>query len=225
MDYYYKMSPGYEVDKKIADKVCEELKKKYDTDFLVRRIGDRLNRKTARLYVSPADNSNLVFTAHIEQDSNIVTDDYTAVIAEKKLENEIIAGISKAESNVFARIFIPNQADYELKKREYTAAELINECGRNGFLMQLLAESSFDMDAFFTAAKEVCAVNAVSLAGSVYILSGEKFSECLKSSGDLPHPSFTEIEKIGPAKRMDFTADKDSAKLVSEESFSNREGV
>ena len=70
------MSACSKINNDTANDVCSALSEKYGESFVAVKIGDRFNTDSAKLYVHPADNEDILFTARINKDTGAVEDNY-----------------------------------------------------------------------------------------------------------------------------------------------------
>lgn len=66
------MSACSKINNDTANDVCSALSEKYGESFVAVKIGDRFNTDSAKLYVHPADNEDILFTARINKDTGAV---------------------------------------------------------------------------------------------------------------------------------------------------------
>ncbi len=85
------MNACSKVNNDTANEVCAALSEKYGESFEATKIGDRFNTDSAKLYIHPVGQEDLIFSARIDKNSGEVWDDYVRCLNAKHIENSILS--------------------------------------------------------------------------------------------------------------------------------------
>lgn len=136
-----------------ANSVCKKLEAKYGEEFEVVKIGDRLVTSSAKTYVHPVSNSDIVFTARIDKSGN-VDDDYVNHILLNSINQNIVSTFSDygivALSNAVVTDADVRETDRNLDLNSFTAKNNLD-----GILVYVAIDyNNEDPDTFISALED-----------------------------------------------------------------------
>lgn len=212
------MNACSKINQDTAKEVCDILAEKYGEPFEAVRIGDRLNTGSAKLYIRPENNKEMMFIATIDKNTGDVKDDYVSEKVVYQLKKEIIKNFEQESISVNARCMIINQDSHEIETGEYTPIELINKCGFDHYTVYLVVDNKNIsaekiQETLIRVNKEVEA--KILVIG--YIFDTANFKSCSEQMDVLLEMSTTMIEKYSPIGSFDMTVDNGSCSLTLDE--------
>lgn len=191
------MSACTKINKDTANEVCSYLESQYGCKFVASQIGDRLNKSTAKLYVYPENNSEIVFTAVIDTNGNI-TEDYVNHLVLYTIETSIqdsfnSNGMSCAANAVITEDDV-HENDTNITVQEFVAKNNIDTV----FVRIVLDEATLDATSVIKALEDASKNCGADLAVSAYVLSSDSYQQCKNDFVTYPSVGATQIESYNP---------------------------
>lgn len=167
-----------------AKTVKKMLKEKYDMDFVVTTMGDRINTGSATLYCYPETDEGLLFTVVYDYSRKTLTDDFPARRSAKELDREI-ASISSNSSVNFASLTAFYDAKYDALNGNENLQEFLDKSGATELYIHLAVNADNVMsetdaqqviDALTTISNKYESINILAI---VFLLDQEKYDDCV----------------------------------------------
>lgn len=191
------MSACSRINNETASDVCKALEEKYGEAFEVTHIGNRLNTSTATTYVHPVNNSEIVFTATIDHNGNIV-DDYASSIVMNTIEKCIEDSFEK-NGVVCAANAVVTKDDITETERNIDPNSFTSKNGVDTILVRVIIDHQDETAAsIITSLEQASARYDFSLVVSIYLLNHDAFISCEEDFRTFPSVGATQIESYSP---------------------------
>lgn len=213
-----------ELSKKTAKTVTNYLEKKYGEEFIVTHIGDRLNNNTTKLYVKPAKNEMITFTAYIDAKDNII-EDYVNNIILSKVETEVQKLFSKSGIDCAVNLVITNDNIHETD-RDLSIDEFMNKNNIDFLFMRLIIDNSTSNKQEITEIlKQFKSLYPIDCKIDVYILPTDTFEECKTDFLSYPSVNSTRIKSYSPITNFQIMIEDGIKSELTNESLEKSEGI
>lgn len=192
-----------------------KLQEKYGCEFTATHIGDRWGKTTATLYVTPKENTELVFTAIIDAGTRNVIDDY----AERSVNYLVERGVYSAmETDCFVRSLSVSRNPIEENDALLTAKEFLTKHALDHYTVYLVLEKENALAENILAGMQKAAKTLeVKLLVIGYVLEGGAYQTCADAQRGLPGIGATAIEKYEPIYLFDFMVDESGSSVTVDE--------
>lgn len=195
------MNACSKINNETANDVCTALSEKYGESFVAVKIGDRFNTDSAKLYVHPADNETLVFSARIDKDSGKVEDNYIRVIIASEFKNKIKENLVAYQIPCELNVSLLCHDASDETNTKISVDDFAEKYSLSGITVYLPVKSSLiDEDAIedivvaFKKANETFGIN---VSVMVYRISDEKFDACVEDMSSYPDITNTWFDSYG----------------------------
>ena len=131
------MNACSKINNETANDVCIALAEKYGEDFVAVKIGDRFNTDSAKLYVHPKNNEEVLFTARINKDSGIVEDNYIEEKINYQVENVLLNAFLEKGISVSSRSMVVTKDPIIPENDEYTPKSFSEKYNFRFFIIQI----------------------------------------------------------------------------------------
>lgn len=184
------MNACSKINNETANDVCTALSEKYGESFVAVKIGDRFNTDSAKLYVHPADNETLVFSARINKDSGKVEDNYIRAIVANEIKNEIKSKLASLQVPYELNVSLLCHDASDETNAKISVEDFANKYSLSGITIYLPIKSSFvsedAIESIVAAFKETNEAMGISVSAMVYSISDEQFDACVKDMSSYP---------------------------------------
>jgi hypothetical protein len=212
------MNACSELNNKTANDVCDALSEKYEESFVAVKIGDRFNTNSAKLYVHPSDNENILFTASINKDTGIVEDNYIEEKVNYQVEEILKNAFEKNGISSSSRSMVITNDTLDVMKKDYTPKSFSDEYEFDHYTIYLVLKegnySSSEILDSIKAANETIGVNLVVVG---YIFNEERYLECSSEIQSNPDMGITLIESKSPLSSFDVNVEHGSCSITAKE--------
>ncbi len=189
-----------DLDEKNVFKIVEEkLKEKYNTSFVVKKIGNRYGTgkyDEATLFCSPSHDKNMVFTVTYNMVNKfIVSDDYYIKTSCAELEKQIDKNLKNSVTKV--ELFGKN-----ISSKAYSIREIIDEYPNCKYIITTVSNEKIDVNVFNEILNNIKnTYNGISAKVLLYVASKDDFAEIQKEAEMVPELSEAYIEKHNVSKQ------------------------
>ena len=197
------MSACSKINNDTANDVCSALSEKYGESFVAVKIGDRFNTDSAKLYVHPADNEDILFTARINKDTGAVEDNYIEEKVNYQVEDTLKNAFELNGISVASRCMVVTRDTLSVETEEYTPQTFSEKYGFTHYTVYLVLK-----DGTYTAHD---VLNAVKFANDT--IGVKRVSE-IQSTPDI---SITMIEAISPISSFDVNVEQGMCSITEDE--------
>lgn len=188
-------------------KVCHALNEKYGETFAATAIGDRLNTDGAKLYVHPADNKDLLFTARINRKTGEVDDNYVEEKVNYKVERIVADSFDKRNISVNSRCMVVTREPLIFENEDYTPVGFKEKYNFDHYTLYLVIRqgdfTAADLLAAFENANNSVGVEMVMIC---YIFEPENYSACVEEMKIYAEMGATMIESHSPVSAFNVIA-------------------
>lgn len=206
------------LNKDTSDKVCRALNEKYGETFVVTAIGDRLNADGAKLYVHPADNKDLLFTARINRETGVVDDNYIEEKVNYKVESIVADSFDKRNISVNSRCAVVTQEPLIVENEDYTPVGFKEKYNFDHYTLYLVIRqgdfTAADLLAAFENANNSVGVELVMIC---YIFEPENYSACVEEMKIYAEMGATMIESHSPVSAFNVIAENGVCSVTESE--------
>jgi len=174
------------------------LKEKYGTDFIATHIGDRFDSDTARIYLHPAEEESLVFTALLAYDGS-VRDDFVSCMMLFRLKQDLLAHLSDAGINGDVNCVFPrpvwDEADPGISPEKFLQKYAVDRV-----LVRLILAEGTTGETVQDTLEEYSRTCPLDLMVNGFVLGESGMEECRKIFSAYPSVSEDWIRKFGPTE-------------------------
>lgn len=212
------MNACSKINKDTAKDVCNALSEKYGEEFVAVKIGDRFNKDSAKLYVYPVKNENILFTAKINRNTGAVEDNYIEEKVYCAVEDIFAESFAEHKITVASRCMAVTRNQLSVEDGEYTPKGFSDKYGIDHYTVYLAIKSGE-----YTAQDVISALKAVSEAIDVqivtvaYVFDDAGYESCAKTIKEDPEISATMIEALSPMSSFDAIADNNGCSISENE--------
>lgn len=207
-----------ELNKDTSDKVCRALNEKYGETFVVTAIGDRLNTDGAKLYVHPADNKDLLFTARINRETGVVDDNYIEEKVNYKVESIVADSFDKRNISVNSRCMVVTKEPLIVENEDYTPLGFKETYNFDHYTLYLVIRqgdfTAADLLAAFENANNSVGVKLVMIC---YIFEPENYSACIEEMKIYAEMGATMIKSHSPVSAFNVIAENGVCSVTESE--------
>ena len=212
------MNACSKINKEIANDVCVALAEKYGESFAVTKIGDRFNTNSAKLYVYPTTNENVVFIAKINNKTGIVEDNYVEEKVNFQVEDILRESFEKNGIIVASRSMVITRDPLNVENDEYTPKNFSEKYGFDHYTIYLaLRGGNYSAEEILNAIKTANEKIGVKLVIAAYVFDETNFSECATDLQEIPDMSLTLIEAKSPLLSFDVNVEHGSCSITESE--------
>ena len=189
------MSACSKINNDTANDVCSALSEKYGESFVAVKIGDRFNTDSAKLYVHPADNEDILFTARINKDTGAVEDNYIEEKVNYQVEDTLKNAFELNGISAASRCMVVTRDTLSVETEEYTPQTFSEKYGFTHYTVYLVLK-----DGTYPAHD---VLNAVKFA-----------NDTIGGNLDI---SITMIEAISPISSFDVNVEQGMCSITEDE--------
>lgn len=212
------MNACSKINNETANDVCTALSEKYGESFVAVKIGDRFNTDSAKLYVHPADNENILFTARINKDTGAVEDNYIEEKVNYQVEDILKSAFKQEGISVTSRCMVVTKDPISAEVDEYTPKSFSERYSFDHYTIYLVlkddAYSAADALSAVRSANETIGVKLV-IAG--YVFREDGYSKCASDIQSTPDISTTMIEALSPTSSFDVNVEQGNCSITEAE--------
>lgn len=217
------MSACAKINKGTANEVCSYLESQYGCKFVASQIGDRWNNSTAKLYVYPDYNSEIVFTARIDTDGNI-TEDYVNHLVLYTIETAIQDSFSDNGMKCSANAVITGDDIYE-SDANITVQEFVTKYNIDSVFVRIVIDDAIiDTSSVINALEDASKNCGADLAVSAYILDSDSYQQCKNDFVTYPSVGATRIKSYNPISTFSTVVTNGVSSLTTVELIDALEG-
>lgn len=217
------MSACSKINKDTANEVCSYLEGQYGCKFVASQIGDRLNKSTAKLYVYPESNSEIVFTAVIDTNGNI-REDYVAHLVLYTIETSIHDAFNSNGMKCSVNAVI-TEDDIHEENPNITVQEFVDKNNIDSIFVRIVIdEATLDASGIVKALEDASKNCGVTLAVSAYILSSDSYQQCKSDFVTYPSVGATQIESYNPVSTFSTVVTNGVSSLTTDQLADALEG-
>lgn len=203
-----------------AEAVTRELELKYGCQFEIKKTGGRIDSDSVAFYLSPKDDSGVVFKASINTKSGNITDNYIgkniAAGFVRDFENNLAEyGIRGAVSAAFTHQDDANEDDIQISAEEYFEKYKVS----SSLVYLALDNSTVNSDSAENLIKVCRAMGTeygITIAVNGVVLS-DRFSACASDMKSEPDVSATWFDVYSPISSYHFAVANGDSNISKEE--------
>lgn len=212
------MNACSKINNETANDVCTALSEKYGESFVAIKIGDRFNTDSAKLYVHPADNESIIFTARINKDTGTVEDNYIEEKVNYQVEDTLKNAFELNGISAVSRCMVVTKDPLSVDNGDYTPQGFSEKYGFNHYTIYLvLNESDYSAADVLSAVKSANETIGVKLVIAGYVFEGNGYSECVSEIQSTPDISITLIEAKSPVSSFDVNVEHGVCSITEDE--------
>ena len=212
------MNACSKINNETANDVCAALSEKYGESFVAVKIGDRFNTDSAKLYVHPAENESLLFTARINKDTGLVEDNYIEEKVNYQVEDTLKKAFEQNGISVVSRCMVVTKDPLSVDNGDYTPQSFSEKYGFNHYTIYLvLKEGDYSAADVLSAVKSVNETVGVKLVIAGYVFEDNGYSECASEIQSTPDISITLIEAKSPISSFDVNVEQGVCSITEDE--------
>lgn len=212
------MNACSKINKETANDVCAALSEKYGESFVAIKIGDRFNTGSAKLYVHPADDDKILFTARIDKNTGAVDDNYMEEKVNYQVEDILKNAFKQEGISAVARCMVVTKDPLSVEIGEYTPKSFSDKYAFDHYTIYLVlkdgAYSAADIIRAVRTANERIGVKLV-IAG--YLFSGDSYLDCKTEMESIPDIGITMIESKSPLSSFDVNVEQGNCSITEAE--------
>lgn len=202
------MNACSKINNETANDVCTALSEKYGESFTVVKIGDRFNTDSAKLYVHPANNEDILFTARINKDTGKVEDNYIEEKINYQVEEILKDAFSKKGINVASRCMVVTREPISVDNENYTPQSFSKKyCFDHYTIYLVLKNGNYAVSDILDAVKNANENIGVKLIIAGYVFDESNYLECVNEIQSTPDISVTMIESKLPVSSFDINVE------------------
>lgn len=204
-----------EIDKQQAADVEKLLKEKYDQEFKATHIGERYgtaSNDTVTTYLHPSDKENVVFSAVMNKDGELVSDSYIPRLISDQL-NQILKEelASKGiESDTYTFIMNNEKSSFTETNPDISLDDYVTNYKPEYFSAHMIVKETPDLtpELFESALRAVyeAGLNTDYQVG-IRVISADEYEECLEKFKELPEVSSSWFHDYNVVEEIDAVVD------------------
>lgn len=211
------MNACSKVNNDTANEVCAALSEKYGESFEATKIGDRFNTDSAKLYIHPSDNDELLFTASINRTTGEVTDDYVTEKVNYQVEKSIREEFNAVGVSADSRCMVVTRNELVTENEEYNPESFMERYSFDNYMVYLIINGDgMSVDKIHSAITQIGKNLNVKLIIAGYVFDST-YGDCLTELKQSPEMSITMIEAHNPTSTFDVTVDGTGASISLDE--------
>lgn len=212
------MNACSKINNETANDVCTALSEKYGESFVAVKIGDRFNTDSAKLYVHPADNESILFTARINKDTGDVEDNYIEEKINYQVEEILREEFSQNGISVASRCMVVTKDPLSVNNENYTPKSFSEKYGFNHYTVYLaLKNGDYTAADILDAVKSANENIGVKLVIAGYVFDEGNYLECANEIQSTPDISITMIESKSPVSSFDVNVEFGNCSITEAE--------
>lgn len=212
------MSACSKINNDTANDVCSALSEKYGESFVAVKIGDRFNIDSAKLYVHPADNEDILFTARINKDTGAVEDNYIEEKVNYQVEDTLKNAFELNGISAASRCMVVTRDTLSVETEEYTPQTFSEKYGFTHYTVYLvLKDGTYTAHDVLNAVKFANDTIGVKLVIAGYVFEDDGYSKCVSEIQSTPDISITMIEAISPISSFDVNVEQGMCSITEDE--------
>ena len=203
----------------IAERAESGLAVKYQGEFKVIKVGNRINNETADVYVRPKDNSDIVFKARIGMENDELSDNYIERLVGTKLSLELKTALCDKSVESLSFITFTSDSDADEDNTEISIKEYIEKYNvTSAFIYMIIDRKSLSDNAASELIDTLAKIN--SEYGIETVVSGYVFADNYGTVADElkdnPDPTTAWLKKRYSVAQIGFAV-KDGVSNTSQE--------
>ena len=211
------------LNQKTAADVCAKLEDRYGVKFIATHIGDRLDRDTAKLFVHPEDNSEIVFTVITDPEGNI-QEDYVDNLVLYQIETAVQDAFRERGFECAANGALPED-DLDETDTSLTPDAFFKKHSIPAILLHLaLNGPGSDAETIVAVLEQASERFGVNMAVKGYVLEGDAFAGCREDFVTYPTCTDDQIRKYSPSAVFSTMFRKGTCDITVEELRAKLEG-
>lgn len=212
------MNACSKINNETANDVCTALSEKYGESIVAVKIGDRLNTDSAKLYVHPADNEDILFTARINKDTGTVEDNYIEEKVNYQVEDLLKSAFNQEGITVASRCMVVTKDPINAENNDFTPKSFSEKYSFNHYTIYLvIKDGSYSASDVLNAVKSANEAVGVKLVIAGYVFGEDGYSECVSEMQSTPDISLTMIEAFSPEASFDVNVEQGNCSLTEVE--------
>lgn len=212
------MNACSKINNETANDVCTALSEKYGESFVAAKIGDRFNTDSAKLYVHPADNENILFTARINKDTGVVEDNYIEEKVNYQVEDILKNAFEQNGISVSSRCMVVTKDPLSVEIDEYTPKSFSEKYAFNHYTIYLvIKDGDYSASEILNAVKSANEAVGVKIVIAGYVFGEAGYSECVSEIQSTPDISVTMIEANSPISSFDINVEQGVCSITEDE--------
>ena len=222
----FTMSACSKINNDTSSKVCKALEERYGETFIAKKIGDRFHTNTAKLYVYPEKNEEILFTATIDRETGNVYDTYLLEKVNNDIEKILTQCFSNEAMEAYAQCMVIAKESFDISKDNYTPLKLQEIYGFEHYSIYFIMNTeNMTPEKIERALININKEIGVKMIVSGYIFETDNYKACLEKMKENPEISTTIIEKELPRAAFDVIVDNEACSMSIEEFTSIVEGL
>ena len=213
-----------ELNKNNAREICELLQKKYNIEFEVISIGDRLASEGVQIvtaYCRPKNDVNVVFEAKANINGELVFDDYYISVLEAKEKNKIESACKKigVETTVYFSVSAidRNSVNENIQIEELisqnprvylTFSTVVNKCENPGELYDTLCSA---LSKYYGHSLQI------GIGTTVWQLEQDMYNKCLEEMATKPNVTSNYLTSLNPLNSANIAIVEGKVNISREE--------
>lgn len=212
------MNACNKINNETANDVCDALSEKYGEFFNAIKIGDRFNTDSAKLYVHPTDNENILFVARINKDTGEVEDNYVEEKVNYQVEDIIKDSFAENGIVVSSICMVVTKDPIDAVNGDYTPKSFSEEYGFDHYTIYLVLKSGdYSASDILNSVKSANEATDVKLLIIAYVFSEDGYSECASVIQENPEMSITMIEERSPVSSFSIKVEQGECSISETE--------
>lgn len=212
------MNACSKINNETANDVCTALSEKYGESFVVVKIGDRFNTDSTKLYVHPADNESIIFTARINNDTGAIEDNYIEEKVNYQVEDILNNAFEQEGISAASRCMVVTKDPLSVEISEYTPKSFSEKYAFNHYTIYLLLkDGDYSATDILSAVKSANELVGVKLVIAGYVFGEDGYSECVAEIQSTPDMSITMIEAKSPTSSFDVNVEQGACSITEAE--------
>lgn len=195
------MNACSKINNETANEVCAALADKYGESFVAVKIGDRFNTDSAKLYVHPASDETLVFSARIDKESGKVEDNYIRTIVADKIKDQIKSTLTSSQVPCELNVSLLCQDASDETDTKISVEQFASKYSLSGVTVYLpikeCSVSENTVENIVTAFKETNEDIGVTVSAMVYSIADDQFDVCVNDMKSSPELTNTWFDSYG----------------------------
>lgn len=205
-----------ETGRQTAREVCDVLESRYDETFTATQIGGRWNTDSAKVFVHPDNNEELMFTAVINQNTREVKDDYFVQMVNDIINKALEHNFAENHIQGTARSYVAYDDAYQYAERNESPEKLQEACGLEYYVTYIILDSEQEPEDVKEIIRKTCEEQRITMIAVVFDLPSDEYEACRSAMKKNPEMNETLIKRYDPEQIYQITIDEGQADLVIE---------
>lgn len=208
-----------EKSEETVDIALAELEKKYNCDFEIKKIGNRMNTNSTTMYSSAIDNPDVVFSVKLDKETNEIIDDYSSRLVCSVIEEDVNSSIKE---NTACSVLLYGADSNDETNINIDVHSYVNKYNVESAFVYL-AVNKYDIDNdtpqnLISAVNDLSQKFGISFVLSVHII-GDKFELCKADIKNNPDINNTWFDSYEPSGNFSFSVTDGVCNTTAEEIY------